>query len=158
LADGSLDYPDEVLSKLDYLVASVHSHFGLSEEEQTARIVRAVKNPYTGILGHATGRLLLRRPPYPVDVQAVIEACAQTGTVVEINANPYRLDLDWRWVKRAKALGCTFSINPDAHHVEGLDLVRYGVMMARKAGLQAQDVVNTAPTAEGFLSRLKARP
>jgi DNA polymerase (family X) len=155
LADGSLDYPDEVLAGLDYCVVSVHSHFGLSEREQTARIVRAVHSPYAHVLGHPTGRLLLRRPGYPLDLRAVIEACAETGTVIEINANPYRLDLDWRWVKKAKEMGCLFSINPDAHGVEGYRFVRYGVMMVRKAGLTPDDVINGAPTAQAFLSRLK---
>jgi DNA polymerase (family X) len=156
LNDGSLDYPDDVLAKLDYTVISVHQNFTLSEADQTKRIVRAIHNPYTKILGHATGRLLLRRPSYAVDVQAIIEACAETKTVIEINASPYRLDLDWRWVIKAKKLGCKFSINPDAHVVAGFDDVRYGVMMARKAGLTADDVVNTATTGKAFLSRLKS--
>jgi DNA polymerase (family X) len=156
LSDGGLDYPDEVLATLDYTVVSVHQNFTLSEADQTKRIIRAVQNPYTKILGHATGRLLLRRPSYAVDVQAVIEACAEAKTVVEINASPYRLDLDWRWVIKAKELGCKFSINPDAHATAGFDDVRYGVMMARKAGLTPDDVVNTAATASEFLSRLKS--
>jgi DNA polymerase (family X) len=156
LNDGSLDYPDDVLAKLDYTVISVHQNFTLSEADQTRRIVKAVHNPYTKILGHATGRLLLRRPSYAVDVRAIIEACAETKTVIEINASPYRLDLDWRWVIKAKELGCKFSINPDAHITTGFDDVRYGVMIARKAGLTAHDVVNTAPTGKAFLLRLKS--
>lgn len=155
MTDGSLDYPDEVLAQLDYLVVSVHQNFGLSEAAQTERIVRAVQHPYVSILAHPTGRLLLRRPEYAVDVPAVIEACAASGTIIEINANPRRLDLDWRWVIPAEAEGCKFSINPDAHHIDGLDLIRYGVTMARKAGLTAKDVVNTAPTAAEFLAQLK---
>jgi DNA polymerase (family 10) len=99
--------------------------------------------------------LLLRRPSYAVDVKAIIEACAETKTVIEINASPYRLDLDWRWVIKAKELGCKFSINPDAHVTEGFDDVPYGVMMARKAGLTPEDVVNTAATGQEFLSQLK---
>ena len=158
MPDGKLDYPDEVLATLDYTVISVHQNFTLSEAKQTERIVNAVHNPYATILAHPTGRLLLRRPGYAVDLQEVIRACAETGTVVEINANTRRLDLDWRWVIKAKALGCTFSIDPDAHHTSGYDDVRYGVMMARKAGLAVDDVVNTAPTAEDFLARLKPRP
>ena len=158
MPDGKLDYPDEVLALLDYTVISVHQNFTLSEAKQTERIVNAVHNPYATILAHPTGRLLLRRPGYAVDLQEVIEACAETGTVVEINANTRRLDLDWRWVIKAKRLGCTFSIDPDAHHTSGYDDVRYGVMMARKAGLTVEDVVNTAPTAEDFLARLKPRP
>ncbi len=155
LSDGSLDYPDEVLATLDYTVVSVHQNFTLSEADQTKRIVQAVLHPYTKILGHATGRLLLRRPSYAVDVQAIIEACAEAKTVIEINASPYRLDMDWRWVVKAKELGCKFSINPDAHVTHGFDDVRYGVMMARKAGLTPDDVVNTATTGKEFLSQLK---
>lgn len=155
LPDGSLDYPDEVLASLDYTVVSVHQNFTLSQKDQTERIVRAVQNPYASILGHATGRLLLRRPSYAVDQLAIIDACAETGTTIEINASPYRLDMDWRMVIKAKERGCSFSINPDAHHVNGFDDVYYGVLMARKAGLTAKDVVNTAPTASSFLTRLK---
>lgn len=154
-ADGALDYPDELLAELDWVVVSVHQHFGLSREAQTERLVRAVRNPYADVLGHATGRLLLRRPSYDVDLDAVIDACAETGTVIEINANPARLDLDWRWVRVARERGCRFSIDPDAHHVDGYDDLRYGVAMARKAGLTAEDVVNTAPTGRDFLARLK---
>jgi DNA polymerase (family X) len=155
LSDGSLDYPDKVLAMLDYTVVSVHQNFTLSEADQTKRIVQAVLHPYAKILGHATGRLLLRRPSYTLDIQAVIEACAEANTVIEINANPYRLDLDWRWVIKAKELGCKFSINPDAHVTHGFDDIRYGVMMARKAGLTPDDVVNTAATGKEFLTRLK---
>lgn len=155
---GALDYPDEVLATLDYAVVSVHQHFTLDKAKQTERIVRAVQNPYANILAHMTGRLLLRRPSYEVDVKAVLRACAASGTVVEINASPYRLDLDWRMVIRARELGCRFSIDPDAHHPDGYKDVRYGVMMARKAGLTASDVVTTAPTAETFLKRLKTPP
>lgn len=155
MPDGSLDYPDEVLAELDYTVVSVHQQFTLGLEEQTERLVRAVRHPHATILGHPTGRLLLRRPGYEVDLERVLVACAEAGTVVEINANPWRLDLDWRWVRRGKQLGCRFSINPDAHHTDGYDDVRYGVIMARKAGLTAADVVNTAPTGAEFLARLK---
>jgi DNA polymerase (family 10) len=158
MPDGSLDYPDEVLATLDYAVVSVHQHFTLSRAKQTERIVRAIHNPYADILAHLTGRLLLRRPGYEVDVKAVLEACAETGTVVEINANPRRLDLDWRDVVRARALGCRFAVNPDAHHPSGYGDVRYGILMARKAGVKAAEVVNTAPTAEAFLERLKPKP
>lgn len=155
LPDGSLDYPDEILELLDYAVVSVHQHFTLSRVEQTARIVAAVQHPCADILGHPTGRLLLQRPEYDVDLEAVIDACAATGTVIEINANPRRLDLDWRWATVAKARGCAFAIDPDAHHVDGFDDLRYGVAVARKAGLTAADVVTTAPTGEAFLGRLK---
>ncbi len=158
MPDGTLDYPDEVLATLDYAVVSVHQHFTLAKTKQTERIVRAVQNPYANILAHMTGRLLLRRPSYEVDVEAVLRACAKSDTVVEINASPYRLDLDWRMVIRARELGCRFSVDPDAHHPDGYKDVRYGVMMARKAGLTAADVVTTAPTAEAFLECLRTPP
>src|SRR6185295_6129305 len=131
-ADGSLDYPDEILGRFDFVVASVHSGFRADVETQTARIVRAVANPHTTILGHMTGRQLLRRHGYAVDIERVLAACAQHGVAVEINANPWRLDLDWRWHARALELGCMFSINPDAHSTAEIDLVRWGVLMARK--------------------------
>jgi len=141
LADGSLDYPDEVLRELDYVVASVHSLFNLSREAQTERLVRAVSHPLVTILGHATGRLLLRRPSYDLDIDAVMAAAAAHHTAIEINANPWRLDVDWRtaleWRDRAM-----FSINTDAHVVSGLDDLQYGVLMARKAGLTPARVVN----------------
>jgi DNA polymerase (family X) len=142
LEDGSLDFDDELLSELDYVVASVHSLFTLSEAAQTERLVRAAHHPLITILGHPTGRLLLRRPGYALDMNAVLAACAANGTVVEINASPYRLDLDWRlaldWRERLK-----FAINTDAHSLHGLGETRYGVMVARKAGLRPTDVVNS---------------
>jgi len=141
LADGSLDYPDEVLEQLDYVVASVHSLFNLSKEAQTERLVRAVSHPLVTILGHATGRLLLRRPSYEVDIDAVMAAAATHNTAIEINANPWRLDVDWRtaleWRDRVH-----FAINTDAHVVLGLDDLQYGILMARKAGLTPANVVN----------------
>lgn len=158
MTDGTLDFPDELLATLDYAVVSVHQHFTLELAKQTERIVRAVHNPYADILAHMTGRLLLRRPGYEVDIEEVLQACAETGTLVEINANPRRLDLDWRHVLRARELGCRFAINPDAHHPDGYDDVRYGVLMARKAGLSAAEVANTTPTAEAFLAQLKVKP
>lgn len=141
LADGTLDFPDELLAELDYAVVSVHSNFGLGQAAQTERIIRAVRHPLANILGHPTGRLLLRRAPYEVDIDAVLEACAESGTAAEINASPWRLDLRWqdalRWRGRVK-----FSINTDAHSVAGLRELRYGVMAAQKAGLTPADVVN----------------
>ena len=142
LADGSLDYPEDVLARFDFVVASVHSRFRLDTEAQTARIVRAVSNPYTTILGHLTGRLLLRREGYGVDIEEVLSACAQYGVAVEINANPHRLDLDWRWHRRAVELGCMLSINPDAHSADELDLTRWGVAIARKGGVPKEAVLN----------------
>jgi DNA polymerase (family X) len=142
LASGELDYPPEVLSSFDYVVGSVHSGFQSSREEMTERIVRAVRNPALTILGHPTGRLLLRREGYPVDVRRVIEAASECGVVIEINANPNRLDLDWRDVRYAVELGVLIAINPDAHSVRELDNVAFGVNMARKAGLTPARILN----------------
>jgi DNA polymerase (family X) len=142
LVDGSLDYPDEVLARFDFIVASVHSRFQLDEKTQTERILRAVANPFTTILGHMTGRMLLRREGYEVDVERILAACAEHGVAVEINGNPHRLDLDWRWHRRALELGCMLSINPDAHSIAELDLVRWGVLMARKGGVPKERVLN----------------
>ena len=142
LPDGSLDYPEEVLASFDFVVASVHSRFNMSESEATDRLIEAVRNPYTTILGHATGRLLLARSGYPIDHEAVIAACADTGTVIEINANPRRLDMDWRWIRRATGQGVLISINPDAHSIQELDYVRWGVAVARKAWLTPGQCLN----------------
>ncbi len=143
LADGSMDYPDEVLARFDFVIASVHSRFNLSEEEQTARVLRALSNPHVTMLGHPTGRLLLSREGYRIDMKRVIEAAGQHGKVIEINANPHRLDLDWRLCAYAKAQGVKVSINPDAHATDGLRDVPFGVNVARKGGLSPADVVNT---------------
>lgn len=142
LEDGSLDYPDEVLAELDYVVVSVHSQFTLDQAKQTERLVRAVSHPLTTILGHATGRLLLRRPGYAVDLDAVLAACEANKTVVEINANAYRLDVDWRWALKWRER-LMFAINTDAHVPAGLADARYGVAVARKAGLTPSQVLNT---------------
>lgn len=143
LPDGSLDYPDEVLRQFDFVIASVHSSFQLSEAEMTRRLLRALENPYVTMLGHLTGRLLLAREGYALDVAAILRAAGATGTMVEINANPYRLDLDWRWCRYAKEHGVLFSVNPDAHGVEELRYVDFGIAVARKGGLTAADVINT---------------
>ena len=142
LADGSLDYPDDVLERFDFVVASVHGRFRMDRKEQTERIIRAVVNPRTTILGHMTGRQLLRRPGYQVDINEILNACAKHGVAVEINANPWRLDLDWRWHGRALELGCMMSINPDAHSTDEIDLTHWGVEMARKGGVPADRVLN----------------
>ncbi|CAN5707237.1 helix-hairpin-helix domain-containing protein [soil metagenome] len=142
LADGELDYSASVLETFDYVVGSVHSGFRSSREEMTQRIVAAVRNPALTILGHPTGRLLLRREGYPVDVRAVIEAAAENHVIIEINANPNRLDLDWRDVRYAAELGVLIAINPDAHSVPELQNVAFGVNMARKAGLSPTQVLN----------------
>jgi len=156
LADGTLDYPDEVLGRFDFVIASVHGRFKLNRQTQTQRIIRAVQNPFTTILGHMTGRQLLRRPGYEVDVEAILAACAEHGVAVEINANPWRLDLDWRWHRRALELGCMMSINPDAHSTDELDLTHWGVEMARKGGVPAERVLN-ALSLSSLLQHLKRR-
>ena len=156
LADGSLDYPDEVLASFDLVVASIHSGFNMTEAEATARLIRAVENPFTTILGHPTGRLLLAREGYPIDHEAVIEACAEHGVAIELNANPYRLDLDWRWIRAATGRGVLIAINPDAHAKEQLDLVRWGVATGRKGYLTAEQCLNALPL-EAFAARLEAR-
>ena len=148
LADGSLDYPDDILDTFDVVVASVHSRFRMDKAEQTARIIRAVSNPYTTILGHITGRLLLRRPGYEVDIEPVLAACAEHGVAVEINSNPNRMELDWRWHRRALELGCLLSINPDAHSIRELDLMRWGVALARKGGVPKERVLNAMSLAQ----------
>lgn len=135
LIDGSLDYPEDVLSTFDFVVSSVHSSLNMDFKKATQRLLRAIENPYTTILGHPTGRLLLRRGGYPIDHKAIIQACADHGVVIEINANPWRLDLDWRWVQEAMDKGVKLSINPDAHEMEGYADMRYGVIAGRKGGL-----------------------
>jgi DNA polymerase (family 10) len=156
LADGSLDYPDEVLARFDFVVASVHGRFKLDCKTQTQRIIRAVANPFTTILGHLTGRQLLRRPGYEVDIEAILATCAEHGVAVAINANPWRLDLDWRWHRRALEHGCMMSINPDAHSTDEIDLTHWGVEMARKGGVPAERVLN-ALTLSRLLQHLERR-
>jgi DNA polymerase (family 10) len=148
LTDGSLDFPDELLDQFDYVVASVHSNFGLSRDEMTARIVRAVSHPRVTMLGHPTGRLLLARDAYALDLDAVLAAAAAAGTMIEINANPHRLDLDSPHCRKAKALGITLVINPDAHATSGFADLDYGVGVARRAALGATDILNTRPPTE----------
>lgn len=145
LEDGGLDYPDDVLASFDLVVASVHSGFNMSREQATARIVRAVANPYTDILGHPTGRLLLTREGYPVDHDAILDACARHGVAIELNASPHRLDLDWRWIGKATQRGIPIAINPDAHAIDQLDQVQWGVVAARKGGLTPEMCLNAWP-------------
>jgi DNA polymerase (family 10) len=147
LPGGKLDYPDTVLAGFDFVVASVHSSFSMTREEMTQRVVRAVSNPYCTMLGHATGRLLLRREGAAIDLDAVIDACARAGTMIEVNAHPARLELDWQHCKRAKAKGVRLVINPDAHSTNALDHLRYGIDVARRGWLEAADVVNTRTAA-----------
>jgi DNA polymerase (family 10) len=148
LADGALDYPDEVLADFDFVIGSVHSRFQMTEEEMTERLLRAVANPYLTILGHPTGRLLLSREGYAVDLKRVIDEAARRRVVIELNANPFRLDLDWRLCRYVKERGVKVSINPDAHRPEGLSDTTYGVGIARKGWLTANDVLNTLPIQE----------
>ena len=155
LRDGSLDFDDEILSELDYVVASVHSSFQLTEAEMTERIIRAIRHPLVTFLAHPTGRLLLLRPAYAVDIPAILDAAAESGTWIEINAAPKRLDLDWRWWPLAKSKGVKCVINPDAHGVEKLQEIWFGVGVARKGWLTKSDVVNTLPL--GKIERELAR-
>jgi DNA polymerase (family 10) len=142
LNDGALDFGDDVLKTFDFVVASVHSNLRMTEEKATARLIKAIENPYTTILGHPTGRLLLSRQGYPIDYAKVIDACAANQVVIEINANPLRLDLDWRWHRYALEKGVLLSINPDAHRMEGFRDMHYGVFVGRKGGLQAKQCLN----------------
>ena len=148
LKDGTLDFSDEILAQLDYSVASVHNVFGLPEAEMTKRIIRAMENKYVTMLGHLTGRMLLIRDGYAVDAPAIIEAAAATGTIIELNANPRRLDMDWRWWPLAKEKGVKCVINPDAHHASQLQYLHFGIGTARKGWLTRNDVVNCLPVAE----------
>ena len=143
LNDGSLDYDKDVLASFDFIVASVHSNLNMDIEKATARLLKAIENPYTTMLGHPTGRLLLRRPGYPIDYKKVIDACARNEVIIEINANPWRLDLDWRWVHYALERGVLLSINPDAHEIEGFDDMKFGVYVGRKGGLTMAKTFNT---------------
>ena len=143
LPDGSLDYPDDLLAGFDYVVASVHSSFGMPREEMTRRIVRAVSHPLVTMLGHPTGRLLLARDAYAVDLDAVIDAAAKSNTMIEINANPHRLDLDATYCRKAKEAGVIIVINPDAHSTAGFADLDYGIGVARRGWLEAKDVFNT---------------
>ena len=142
LPDGSLDYPDDVLASFDFVLVSIHSVLNLSQDEMTRRVVHAIENPYTTMLGHPTGRVLLSREGYKLDVNAVLDACAANNVIVEINAHPSRLDLDWRHLRAAKEKGVRIAIGPDAHSVKGLEDFRYGVAVARKGWLTKADIIN----------------
>jgi DNA polymerase (family 10) len=159
LGDGSLDYPEEVLERFDFVVASVHSGFGMPEAEMTRRVIRALENPFTTMLAHPTGRLLLGRKELRIDLDAVIDAAARCGAFIEINANPHRLDLDARRCRTAREAGVLLSINPDAHDVGGLDDMAYGVDTARRGWLAREDILNTRPweEIEALVSRRRGR-
>ncbi|WP_181304406.1 helix-hairpin-helix domain-containing protein [Rufibacter sp. XAAS-G3-1] len=160
LADGSLDYDNDVLASFDFIVASIHSNLKMDIVKATDRLVNAIQNPYTTMLGHPTGRLLLRREGYPIDHKTVIDACAANQVIIEINANPWRLDLDWRWVEYALSQNVLLSINPDAHSMRGYDDMRYGVLVGRKGGLTAEMTFNAKSrdeVAAYFEERKKAK-
>jgi len=133
LNDGSLDYPDEILAQFDLVIASIHSNLKMNEEKAMARLLKAIENPFSTILGHLTGRLLLSRPGYPVNFKTIIEACAQHHVAIELNAHPSRLDIDWRNIDYALEKNVLISIDPDSHHVDGLSDIEYGVLVAQKA-------------------------
>lgn len=159
LADGSLDYPDEVLARFDLVIASIHSGLRMNEEKATGRLLKAIENPYTRILGHMTGRLLLARNGYPVNHERIIDACAANDVVIELNANPRRLDMDWKWIPYALEKNVLISINPDAHYLEGFDDVKYGVLAAQKGGLTKERNLSSFSLAEfeKFLGRKRMK-
>jgi len=156
LANGHLDYDDDTLDRFDYVIGSIHSRFRMTESQMTTRILTALDDPRLTILGHPTGRLLLTREPYPMDMEAVLQKAAETGIALELNADPKRLDLDWRYCRRAKELGIPIEIGPDAHSTRGLDCVHVGVGIARKGWLEASDILN-ARSADDVLAFATAR-
>jgi DNA polymerase (family 10) len=154
LSDGSLDYENKVLATFDFVVASIHSNLNMDKNKATTRLLKAIENPYTTILGHPTGRLLLMREGYEIDHKVVIDACAKYGVAIELNANPYRLDIDWRWISYATSKGVLIAINPDAHAMEGYEDMRFGIEVARKGGLKKKDTLNVL-SMEGIIKYLK---
>jgi DNA polymerase (family 10) len=157
LPDGSLDYEEAILEEFDFVIASVHSHFNLSREEMTQRVIKAIRNPYTTILAHPTGRLLLAREPYAIDMIRTIDEASRSGAAIELNAHPYRLDIDWRLCKYAKEKGVKIAVNPDAHEEGGLKDTYYGVGIGRKGWLEPGDILNAMDVGEvkAFLERRK---
>ena len=158
LADGSLDLADATLAEMDIVVASVHSHFNQPAEEMTARVLSALENPHVRILGHPTGRKVLSREPYALDIEQILQRAAALGVAVEHNASPLRADLSDLHLRRAHELGCKIVVDTDAHATEELDQMRYGITQLRRAWLTAGDVLNTAPTAEALLAQLRPKP
>ena len=156
LNDGSLDYEEDILKQFDLIIASIHSNLNMDEDKAMKRLIRAIENPYTRILGHMTGRLLLMRHGYPVDHPKVIDACAANGVAIELNANPRRMDVDWQWIGYAMDKGVLIGIHPDAHNVEGMDDIRWGIRTARKGGLIKQACLN-AKTRNEFEEWLKLK-
>lgn len=148
LSDGSLDYSNEVLGQLDFVVASVHSGLKMDEEKANQRLIKAIENPYTTILGHPTGRLLLLREGYPIDHKKIIDACAANHVVIELNAHPWRLDIDWKWIDYAQNKGVMISINPDAHEKSGYHDMYFGTLAARKGGLLTRNTLNAMSLSE----------
>ncbi len=148
LGDGSLDFPDSLLAEFDFVIASVHSKFNMSEKEMTKRVITALKNKYVTMIGHPTGRLIPTREPYPINLHELVIAAADYGKALELNANPHRFDIDWKICKYAKSKGVPVSINPDAHSTEGLEDLEYGIGIARKGWLTKENVLNTRSTAE----------
>lgn len=148
LGDGSLDYSPEILSTFDFVIASIHSHLNMTEEKAMLRLLNAIENPYTTILGHLTGRLLLARAGYPVNHKLIIDACANNNVVIELNANPWRLDMDWEWISYAVEKGVKISINPDAHSIAGYQDIHWGISAANKSGVGSIPIFNTLSTAE----------
>jgi DNA polymerase (family X) len=157
LGDGALDLSDEVLAQMDVVIGSVHSLFSQPEQQMTERVLRAIENPYLRVLGHPTGRLLLRREPFAIDLATVLRRAAERGVAVEHNAYPDRLDLCDRDLRLAKELGCRITVNTDSHHTSHLEKMRYGVRQLRRAWLEKQDVLNTLG-ARKFLQALRPRP
>ncbi|MFA4873705.1 MAG: DNA polymerase/3'-5' exonuclease PolX [bacterium] len=156
LADGTLDFDDKILSSFEFVIAAIHSHFGQPEDEMTQRIIRGISNPFVNVLAHPTGRLLLAREPYAVDLRLVIDAAVKQGVALEINSHPQRLDLDWRWCKYAKDKGARMIIDPDAHSADEIQYVEFGVWVARKGWLEKGDILNCLD-ADQLLARVNRR-
>ena len=144
-ADGTLDFPDDLLSRLDFVIASLHYSLRQERSVITRRLLNAIENPHVDLIGHPHGQLIEKRPPADLDMDAVFEAAARTGTAMEINANPQRLDLEAHYARRAVELGIPISINSDAHDMAGMDLLPYGILTARRGWVQAENVINAWP-------------